>query len=139
MRAATSMNRLEQLAQERESRRAPRKSTRDLAIVTIGSSTDVRADATYPVQLSDLSMRGVRFAGRVPLNRGEHFVLYLPVDKHRVTLLATVVHAMRSEDGQTTIGAEFTCLLKTDRAPEPQPACIEEAELARIRGIMLGN
>lgn len=121
---------------ERDPRRAPRRGTRDLAIVTLGSSTDVRAGDSYPVQLNDLSMRGVRFTGRLPIARGDHFVLYLPVDHHRVTLLATAVHVTQTDDGQSSVGAEFSCILKTEKRDET-PACLEEAELTRIRSMML--
>lgn len=121
---------------ERDPRRAPRRGTRDLAIVTLGSSTDVRAGDSYPVQLNDISLRGARFTGRLPIARGDHFVLYLPVDQHRVTLLAAAVHVTQMPDGQVAVGAEFSCILKTEKRDET-PACLEEAELTRIRSMML--
>jgi hypothetical protein len=122
----------------RELRRAARQSTNDLAIVTLGSSTHVPAGDSYPVQLQDLSMRGARFYGRVPLQRGDHFVLYLPHGDRRVTMLATAVHVSTMENGHCTVGAEFSCVLRP-YAREEMPSGLQEAELSRIRAIMLDD
>jgi hypothetical protein len=138
MRPATSLNRLEELALERDRRRAPRSGTNDLAIVTIGQSPDAPASEAYPVQLMDLSIRGARFAGRLPLTRGDVCVVHLPVQNHRVTLLASVAHTAPAGDGRTVFGVDFTCIVQTGRL-ESAPACIEAAELSRIRAAMLGN
>jgi hypothetical protein len=119
-------------------RRAPRQQTRDLAIITLGSSTHVPAGDSFPIQLHDLSMRGARFTGRVPLQRGDHFILYLPPAAGRVTMLATAVHIVDAEDGYCTVGAEFSCLLRPQMRDET-PACLEEAELSRIRAMMLDD
>lgn len=137
--AGAAANRLDTIAAERDQRRAPRYSTRDLAIVTIGQSTDVLAGESFPVQLYDLSPRGARFAGRVPLSRGDSFVIYLPNGIKRTALLGTAVHAVKRPDGQTIIGAEFTCTIGAGAGQSDTPACLEEAELARIRAMMLGN
>ncbi len=137
MASAKQTSRLDELGHE--GRRAPRRGTKDLAIVTLGESTAVRAADSYPVQLQDLSVRGARFVGRVPLRRGDHFVLYLPIDEHRVTLLATAVHATSADDGTTSVGAEFSCIVRTEKSRAETPACLEEAELSRIRAMMLDN
>jgi hypothetical protein len=127
----------EVLSREQDLRRAPRRDTRDLAIVTIGRNADARAGESFPVQLHDLSMRGARFSGMLPLTRGESFVLYLPSTQKRVALLATAVHVGANTDGQITVGAEFTGVVNATQKEE-MPPCIEEAELARIRATMLG-
>ena len=127
--------RLDPIAAAREQRRAPRRSTRDLAIIALGEAADARACDSYPVQLHDLSAHGARFSGRLPLQRGDHFVLYLPVENRRITLLANVVHALHRPDGQTTIGCDFQCVLKPGQAP----AAVEPAELSRIKQSMLDN
>lgn len=130
-------HRLDTIAAERDQRRAPRYSTRDLAIVTIGQSTDVLAGESYPVQLHDLSPRGARFIGRVPMSRGDTFVIYLPNGLTRVALLSTVVHSVKRADGLTIVGSEFSCVIGQNANKPDTPACIEEAELARIRQMML--
>lgn len=138
MRPATSLNRLEQLALDRDRRRAPRTDTNDLAIVTLGKSTSVPASQAYPVQLIDLSIRGARFAGRLPVTRGDVCVLHLPVQGQRVTLLASVAHTAPAAGDRTVYGVDFSCVLQT-RDAEETPTCLEVAELSRIRAMMLGN
>lgn len=138
MRPASSLNRLEELALERDRRRTPRNGTNDLAIVTLGKSPDVLASQAFPVQLIDLSIRGARFAGRLPLTRGDTCVLHLPVQNHRVTLLASVAHTAPAADDRTVFGVDFTCLVQTDRAISGS-TCLEVAELSHIRSVMLGN
>jgi len=137
--AGAAAHRLDTSDSDRDNRRAPRYSTRDLAIVTIGQSTDVLATDSYPVQLHDLSPRGARFSARIPLSRGDYFVIYLPNGTKRTALLGTAVHAIKRPDGQMIIGAEFSCVIGTDASHSDTPACLEEAELSRIRSMMLGN
>ncbi|HEY0009414.1 MAG TPA: PilZ domain-containing protein [Tepidisphaeraceae bacterium] len=127
-------NRLDPIAAARDKRRAPRRSTRDLAIIALGDGDQARARDSFPVQLHDLSAHGARFSGRLPLQRGDHFALFLPLDNQRVTLLATVVHCLKRPDGQTTIGCDFSCVLGPDGSHS-----IEPAELHRIKQTMLDN
>jgi hypothetical protein len=135
--ATEKMSRSESLGRERDLRRAPRRSTRDLAIIALGREPETLAGDSFPVQMHDLSMRGARFSGQIPLNRGDHFVLYLPTGDKRVALLATAVHVSRNNSGQTTVGAEFTGILNRTSDEKVAPA-IQEAEMSRIRATMLG-
>lgn len=138
MHPATSLNRLEQMALSQERRQTPRQTFEDFAIITLGESLDTPASQAYAVQLTDLSIRGARFVGKVPVTPGQSCVLHTPVQNHRVALIATVIHVSRLPGDKSVVGIEFRSVVR------PQESGLgaddtTDAELSRIRAAMLGN
>ena len=68
-----------------------------------------------PVTLQDFSNRGLSFHTKVEMNRGEQFVFQLPRNDAGTTpVLCTVAYCRRSSDTEFRVGAEFTCIVRTD-------------------------
>lgn len=138
MHPATSLNRLEQMALSSERRQIPRQTFEDLAVITLGEAIDTPASQAHAVQLMDLSIRGARFVGKVPLTPGQSCVLHTPVQNQRVALVATVVHVSRLPGEKAMIGVEFRSVIRPQTS-SPETDGTTEAELSRIRAAMLGN
>ncbi len=111
-----------------------RHPTHNLAIITPGESTNAPAAGAYPVQMVDLSIRGARFVGQLPLKIGDRFVLHLPVHDQRITMLCEVAHKSPTADDQVAYGAEFV--------PQSEPTALAaaglvDAEVSHLRSSMM--
>jgi hypothetical protein len=89
------------------------------------------------VELRDFSPRGFRFLYSRALPAGGQFVLELPqAAGERVCMLCSVVHSQQTPEGPFSIGAEFTCVLRSRKRPKSaSPASAKERD--RIRKSIL--
>ena len=104
--------------------------------ITITLGTSAEAGLSHPVQLKDISARGVCFLHNVALAVQTPFVVKLegPDGKH-VTMLSTVVHCRHVDKDTFQIGAEFTCTHNGERE-EPSRERWAEDQM-RIRSSIL--
>jgi hypothetical protein len=117
-----------------EVRRAQRIAHPCRIAITQGTAAD--SGPSYPVQLKDISARGICFLHNVELPYGMPFVVKLegPGGKN-VTILSSVVHCRQLDKHTFQIGAEFTCAHE-DHKVEPEPQRWAE-DLMRIRSSIL--
>lgn len=115
-----------------ENRRTPRIEYR--AKSQIYPCVDGKIGRPMPVQLEDFSHRGLCFHFKGQLNRGEQFLFKLPrADGGSTSVLCTVAHCRRSCDDEFRIGAEFTCIVRTEGTCVLPPA----EDVDRIRKSIL--
>jgi hypothetical protein len=96
-----------------ENRRAPRFEHR--ARSQIFPCNNGKLATAVPVQLQDFSNRGLSFHLKAAMIRGEQFVFQLPrTDAGTTPVLCTVAYCRRSSDSEFRVGAEFTCIVRTD-------------------------
>ena len=113
-----------------DKRRAPRVAMKNRA--TIVPYVEGVAGKGVGVEVRDFSARGIRFLHPAQLANGEQFVLELPQQGgDPVSILCTVMHCRRTEEGPHSIGAEFTCVLRKSKAPS------ERLDRDRIRQSIL--
>jgi hypothetical protein len=116
-----------------ENRRTPRVEYR--AKAQIYPCTNGQLSRAVDVQLQDFSHRGLCFHYKGQFNRGEQFLFKLPrADGGATSVLCTVAHCRRSSDDEYRIGAEFTCIVRTEGACIVPPT----GDVERIRKSILG-
>jgi len=78
------------------------------------------------VSVKDFSPRGICIMTPILMPRGRVFVAKMPRGNGIVSLLYTVVHCEITGPRQHKVGAELTCVLRSDRAQaEPVPPDLE--------------
>ena len=101
-----------------EKRRAPRMAIKNRA--TIVPCTDGIESEPVGVEVRDFSARGLRFLHSRRMEQGSQFVLELAQQNaDPVQILCTVMHCRPTKEGPLSIGAEFTCALRTAPARLP--------------------
>jgi hypothetical protein len=95
-----------------DQRRAPRveRQTR----ITIFPIDPAESRQGVPVQVKNLSSRGLGFVRDQRMHSGDQFIVRLPREDTAaspVEMLCTVVHCENISKGIFSIGAEFTCVL----------------------------
>lgn len=92
------------------------------------------------VEVRDFSPRGIRFLHSARFPRGTQFVLELPQQTGGpLTILCTVVHCRVTPEGPFSTGAEFTCVLRSEKSAKTPPTNANDrlSEADRIRHSIL--
>ena len=95
---------------------------------------DGQLGGALTVQLEDFSHRGLSFHFKGTMLRGEQFVFRLPrADAEKTSVLCTVAYCRQSSEKEFRVGAEFTCIVRTEGAA----VLTDKADVDRIKRSIL--
>lgn len=104
-----------------DKRRGKRHATRDLGIIASGDAMSAACRSGIPVQLFDVSARGVQLQGRFTMEVNEQFTLFMRIGDNPVVMLCRVCRVIESTDKVRRIGAEF---VQVNSKPAEAPQAI---------------
>jgi hypothetical protein len=133
---ARSLEHVSEPIPDNERRRTSRKEVRTripLCLIDKGI-----ASSPKPIQVRDLSPRGINILYPEVMPSGQQFTIDLKGSANHVTLLCTALHCHTAESGLHSVGAEFTCVVPSHGMSNPSRRAEDEGILSRIRESMLG-